>query len=297
MIKLIDYSKRFGSLQAVHPTNLEIVKGEIYALLGPNGGGKTTIFKSIVGLCRPTAGNIEVAGEDVWQRPELVKSGLSFLPQRVTIPENLTVEEVLKFFASMKGASSGRISEILELIEIKSELRQYVGELSGGMLQRLGLVITFLADVPLYILDEPTLNLDLTGTKRFRRFVKGLKDKGKTVLFSSHTLLDAESLADRVGVMVDGRLVLDQSVSDFRARVKNQSNMVLVLAGRNPSLVDIALRNGAITAEFENGYFRYRADQVNQIKVLEAIRQTGEEIINISTEKPSLDQLVEAHYE
>ena len=297
MIRLEGCSRKYGKFQAVYPTDLHVRPGEIYALLGPNGGGKTTLLKSIVGLARPDSGTVVVYANDLWERPETAKAGLTYLPQRVTIPENLTVLEVLRFFAGMKDAAAGRIGEVLDKIDIKAAMDQKVGALSGGMLQRLALVITFLGDTPVYVLDEPTLNLDLAGTRRFRNFLKALKTEGKTVLFSSHTLMDAETLADRVGVMVKGRLVIDASVAEFRQRVKNQTRMTLVVAGSSPDLVNIALDSGATSAEFENGYFRYRADQARQIKVLEAIRRTGVEILDISTEQPALDQLVEEHYE
>jgi ABC-type multidrug transport system ATPase subunit len=297
VIRIKNYSKKYGSFQAVHPTNLHVREGETYALLGPNGGGKTTVLKSIVGLSRPDSGSVLIAGENMWQNPESVKDRLSFLPQRVTIPENLTPREVLEFFVRMKGAQPDRIDEILGHIDVKGNLDQKIGELSGGMLQRLGLVIAFLGETPVYVLDEPSLNLDLDGVKRLRHYVNILKGMGKTIIFSSHTMVDAESMADRVGVMVKGHLVLDQLVADFRNRVKDQTNMVLVLASQIPSLIETALGAGASTAEYENGYFRYCADQTSQIKVLEAIREAGGDIINISTEKPGLDQLIEEHYE
>jgi len=297
VIRLSDYSKKYGSFQAVYPTDMHIGEGEVYALLGPNGGGKTTLLKSVVGLSRPDTGTVTIAGENLWEKPEQVKAQLSYLPQRVTLPESLTVGEVLNFFATIKGAPADRIEELLELIDIKAEMRQRTGTLSGGMLQRLGLVITFLADTPVYVLDEPTLNLDMGGVRCLRKYLAKLKSNKKTVLFTSHAMVDAESLADRVAVMASGRLALEQPVAEFRTRVKNQTDMVLVLAGHEETLVDVALQSGATEAEFENGYFRYRADQIEQIKVLEAIRETGTDIISISTQKPSLDQLVEEHYD
>jgi len=297
MIKLIDYSKKYGSFEAVCKTNLNIKRGEIFALLGPNGGGKTTMFKSIVGLTQPTTGKVLIDNENLWSDSEKVKGLISFLPQRISIPDNLKIKEVLNFFASLKQVSTNRIDEILEQIDIKSDLNHYVGELSGGMIQRLGLVITFLGDVPIYILDEPTLNLDLKGIKKFRSYIRKLKAKGKTILLSTHALLEAESIADRVGVIAKGKIVMDQNVSEFRERVENQSSMILVLSNKNPDFIQIALQNGAVTAEFENGYLRYQADQINQIKVIEAIRQNGGGILNMATEKPNLDLLIGEHYE
>jgi ABC-type multidrug transport system ATPase subunit len=297
MIKLIDHSKKYGSFEAVARTDLNIERGEIFALLGPNGGGKTTMLKSIVGLTRPTTGKILIGNADLWSHSEIVKSKLSFLPQRITIPDNLKIKEVLNFFASLKQVSTERIDEVLEQIDITSDLNQYVGELSGGMIQRLGLVITFLGDVPIYILDEPTLNLDLNGIKKFRAFIRDQKEKGKTILLSTHALFEAESIADRVGVLVKGRIVMDHDISEFRERVEEQTRIILVLSNKNPDFIRIALQNGAMTAEFENGYLRYRADQDNQIRVMEAIRQNGGGILNIATEKPTLDRLIGEHYE
>lgn len=296
MIKLNSYSKKYGKFRAIYPTDLNVESGETYALLGPNGSGKSTILKSVVGLSRPTTGEILIEGENLWKDPEKVKAKLAFMPQRLTIPDNLTVGEVLRFFGSMKNVPQIRVEEALEHIEIKADMKQHVGALSGGMLQRLGLVITILGDSPIIVLDEPTLNLDLVGMKHFRRYLRQSKSRGKTILFSSHTLLDAEGLADRVGVLVSGRMVLDQSVAEFKEKVKNQTRMVLVLGERKPGLEQIALRNGAHRAEYENGYFFYHADQAHQIKVLESIRQAGVEILHIVTQQPSLDQLVEDHY-
>jgi len=164
-------------------------------------------------------------------------------------------------------------------------------------MQRLGLVITFLGDVPIYILDEPTLNLDLNGTRKFRTLIRKQKEIGKTIILSTHALLEAESIADRVGVIAKGKIVMDQDVREFRERVENQTNMLLVLSNKKPEFIQIALQNGAATAEFENGHLRYRADQINQIKVIEAIRQNGGGILNIATEKPNLDRLIGEHYE
>ncbi|MCP4704457.1 MAG: ABC transporter ATP-binding protein [candidate division Zixibacteria bacterium] len=297
MIKVLDYSKKYGSFEAVKKTNLHIRRGEIYALLGPNGGGKTTMFKSIVGLSKPTTGKILIDNEDLWEKSEEVKSKLSFLPQRITIPDNLKIREVLKFFSSLKQVSKNRVDEVLSQIDITGNLNQYVGELSGGMIQRLGLVITFLGDVPIYVLDEPTLNLDLNGIKKFRSFICKQKEYGKTILLSTHALLEAESIADRVGVVASGKIVLNQKVSEFRERVENKTSMLLVLTNQDPNLIAVALQNGAVTAEFENGHLRYRADQINQIKVIEAIRKNGGGILNIATEKPNLNRLIGEHYE
>lgn len=297
MIKIEGYSKKYGRVEAVKNLDLEIMEGETFALLGPNGSGKTTIIKSIVGLSRPTTGKIYIEGNDPWKDPEVTRASISYLPQRVTLPDNLKVGEVLSFFSKIKKAPASEIDTILDYLAVTDDMGQYVGNLSGGMLQRLGLVISFIGDPRIIVMDEPTLNLDLTGMKSFRRYINLLKDEGKTILFSSHSLADAEQMSERVGIIVDGELKAVESLGSFKERIKSQIGVILVLSEKNPNLVDLALNKGAVSAAFQNGYFLYSAERSRQIGVLDAIRDSGVEILSIRTEHPSLDKLVEEYYE
>lgn len=298
MIQLLDYSKTYGrSFTAVQKLNLRIKRGETYALLGPNGSGKSTILRSIAGLSRPSTGRILIGDEDIWRKPEKVKGNISYMPQRVDIPHNLKILEVLEFFCGLKGVDKSRIDRATSRIDIIGGIDQKVGELSGGMLQRLGLIITLLDDTEVYLLDEPTLNLDVQGIQQFRSFLELLKAAGKTILFSSHSLTDAEKLTDRVGVLVKGRMVMDSSSEQFKSWVKKNTLTKLVVDRKEPILVDIALDNGAFKAEFENGYFRYQAEETNQIRIIEAIRKGGFEILSLTSDRPNLDRMVEGMYD
>ena len=298
MIELFEYSKRYTkSVTAVNNLNLRIERGETYALLGPNGSGKSTILRSIAGLIRPTTGRIMIDGEDLWIKQEIVKGNISYLPQRLDIPHNLKVIEVLEFFCDLKEVARSRIEYAVNKINIIGELDQKIGELSGGMLQRLGLVITLLKDTGVYLMDEPTLNLDIQGIRQFRSFLDDLRLAGKTILFSSHSLLDAEKLTDRVGILIKGDLVMNASGEEFRKWVKNNTLMKLVVDRRDMSLVDIAVQNGALKAEFQNGYFSYRAEETNQIRVIEAIRKGGFDILSLTSDKPNIDRMVDELYE
>jgi ABC-2 type transport system ATP-binding protein len=293
MIQLLDYSKTYGRFTAVQKLNLRIRRGETYALLGPNGSGKSTILRSIAGLGRPSTGRILIYDEDIWEQPEKVKENISYLPQRLEIPHNLKVIEVLEFFCGLKSVDKTRIDWAISKIDIIGGIDQKTGELSGGMLQRLGLIITLLKDTEVYLLDEPTLNLDVQGIQQFRNLLEVLKAAGKTILFSSHSLTDAEKLTDRVGIMIKGKMVMDSSGEQFKLWVKNNTLTKLVVDRRDAALVDIALDNGALKAAFDNGYFRYQAEEANQIKIIEAIRKRGFEILSLSSDRPNLDRIVE----
>ncbi|MCP4656697.1 MAG: ABC transporter ATP-binding protein, partial [bacterium] len=199
MVRLEQFEKRYGSIHAVKRVDLEVRPGEAFVLLGANGSGKTTILRVVCGLHAPSSGRVLVDGVDVAADPREAKRKLAYLPQRVTVPELLTGREVLAFYAGLGGVEGARVDEALDLMGLAADANRYAREYSGGMVQRLGLAITWLREVPLLLLDEPTLNLDPTGTELFREWARGLKERGVTVLFTSHILHEALHLADRVG--------------------------------------------------------------------------------------------------
>jgi len=217
MISVQLLTKRFGKFTAVDGVSLEIKEGEIFAFLGPNGSGKTTTMKSLVGLVKPTSGKILVNGIDVQMHPKEAKMAVSYLPQRVVFPENLTAREIVRFFASLRGVPQTKADEVLERARFNGFSDKPVSEFSGGMIQRLGLAVISLPNAQILLLDEPTASLDPQGVKRFREFVLEQKEQGKTIVFSTHMLAEAEQLADRVGIFVGGKLVAQESVESLRA--------------------------------------------------------------------------------
>jgi Cu-processing system ATP-binding protein len=192
-------------------------EGEVFAFLGPNGSGKTTTLKSIVGLVIPTEGTVKINGIDVHRHPRSARQMVSYLPQRVVFPEPLTAREILVFHARLRGLEAGDGERMIERARFTGTADRPVGTFSGGMVQRLGLAVVALPDSPVLLLDEPTANLDPQGVKRFREFIMQQKEAGKTIIFSTHLLAEAEQLADRVGIFVGGRLVAEESVESLRA--------------------------------------------------------------------------------
>jgi len=224
MINVQGLTKSFDAFTAVDGVSFEVRDGETFALLGPNGSGKSTILKSIAGLIKPSAGEIAIGGVDALKRPQEARKAISFLPQRVGFHDCLTAREVMQFYCRLRKLPPSRIEDVVHSSEFNfngfSEKR--VSELSGGMKQKLGLAVACLADAPVLLLDEPTVSLDPAGAIAFRKFLRTLKEAGKTIVFTSHVLADVEILADRVAVLVDGKLTALVPIEELRMRIADK---------------------------------------------------------------------------
>jgi ABC-type multidrug transport system ATPase subunit len=200
----------------VNDISFEVRRGEVFALLGPNGSGKTTTMKSVVGLDVPTRGRVVVNGIDVLRQPKQARQFVSYLPQRVVFPEIFTARELLRFYGRIRKLRNERADEALAGARFNGFSDKLVSEFSGGMIQRLGLAVVTMPDAPILLLDEPTANLDPLGVKRFRDFVLEQRQQRKTIVFSTHLLHEAEQLADRVAIFVAGKLVALESIENLR---------------------------------------------------------------------------------
>jgi heme ABC exporter ATP-binding subunit CcmA len=217
-IKVQNLTKKFGDFMALNDVSFTVAEGETLALLGPNGSGKTTSLKCLVGLTIPTSGRISVGNHDLATQTREAKSLMSYLPQRVAFHEQLTAREVLQFHCRLRRLSAQRIDETFATptFHFNGFSDRPVSQLSGGMLQRLGLAVACLPNAPILVLDEPTSSLDPKGAVQFRQFLAELKRQGRTIVFSSHLLNEVVQLADRVAIMVEGRLVVLQPAAAFQ---------------------------------------------------------------------------------
>ena len=297
LIQLEGFQKRYGPVEAVRGIDLEVKRGEAFAFLGPNGGGKTTVLRALAGLHSPSGGKILIDGRDVEEEPDQVKRLMSYLPQRTTMPGLLTAREVLELFARLGEAPASRVEEVLDLFVLGDDADRYTREFSGGMLQRLGLAVAFLREVPLYILDEPTLNLDSLGTQRLRDHLKKLGENGTTVLFSSHNLHDTMQTADRVAVLVEGRLVKVEDVSVFRNTVTRETKVRVVLASTTDAMLNAAREAGADVTDRNGRHVHFRALPERRLEVVRAIEKAGGAIEEFHTEAPDWDALVRPHFQ
>lgn len=225
MIRVANLSKRFGAFTAVRNVTFEIRRGEVFAFLGPNGSGKTTTLKTMAGLAHPSEGTVHIGGYDMSREPLKARQLFSYLPQRVSFPEQLSPREILRFYARVRGIPQSFAEEALRKAQWNGFADKPVGQFSGGMIQRLGMSVASIADAPILFLDEPTANLDPQGVKRFREFILEQKSRQKTVIFTTHLLDEAEQLADRVGIFVSGAMVACESVDLLRTTVAASASL------------------------------------------------------------------------
>jgi ABC-2 type transport system ATP-binding protein len=213
---------------AVRDLNLRIETGEVYGLLGPNGSGKSTTLKIILGLVSPTRGRTKILGRD----SSLVESRatVGFLPENPYFYKFLTGEETLRFFGKLCGLNGAqlknRIRELLELVGLTNARDQRLSNYSKGMLQRIGLAQALINEPKLVVLDEPTAGVDPAGSRDIRNLIVDLKERGVTVLLSSHLLTQVQEICDRIGILARGALVREGRLEELIA-IENQSELVL----------------------------------------------------------------------
>ena len=208
VVRVADVVKRFGPLVAVGGVSFEIVHGEIFGLLGPNGSGKTTTIRMLCGLMTPTAGAIEVAGVDVVKHPDDVKPRIGYMSQAFGLYRDLSVEENLRFYAGVYDLSEGLdplVTRTLELMRLTPTRKQVAGTLSGGNKQRLALGCALMHDPPVLFLDEPTAGVDPAARRLFWQIIRELSDRGTTMIVTTHYMDEAERF-DRLAMLSRGHL-------------------------------------------------------------------------------------------
>ena len=205
-------TKRFGSgVLAVDSVDMSVRRGEVYGFLGPNGAGKTTTLRMLVGLIRPTTGTAAVAGHAPGDPAGLGRIG-SLIESPGFYPY-LSGRENLRVVADLAGVDHKRVEEVLDIVELGTRARRKFGTYSTGMKQRLGVACALLKDPELLILDEPTNGLDPQGMAEMRKLIKDIGQGDRTVLLSSHLLGEVQQICDRVGVISNGKLVKQSTVS------------------------------------------------------------------------------------
>ncbi len=201
--------KRFGKREAVKDLSLCVPRGELFALLGLNGAGKSTTVRMLSCLLRPDGGQARVIGHSITEEPEAVKCRIGVSPQENAVARKLTVEENLRLMAGLyhsdREAALARVRELEDIFSLDRVREQKAGTLSGGWQRRLSIAMALAGEVELLFLDEPTLGLDVVARRELWHFIEALKGR-MTVILTTHYMEEAETLADRVGIMTDGTL-------------------------------------------------------------------------------------------
>lgn len=272
--------------------SLSVHRGEIFGFLGPNGSGKTTTIKVLMGLIGATSGTARILGRlagDVEMRRRI-----GFLPEAPYFYDYLTAEEFLTFYGRLAGMARdvlrARVPHLLELVGLAEARTRQLRKFSKGMLQRVGLAQALIHDPELIILDEPMSGLDPIGRKQVRDLILGLRDQGKTVFFSTHIIPDVEMICDRVGVIVKGRLLAIGRVDELVSQGHTQSIEVVcqgIAAEQVPAIRAMASR--VVQHGTQALVVLPRPDCLEA--VLAEVRKHGGALISVTPHKGSLEEL------
>ena len=216
-------TKYYGSLVALNDVSLEIEEGEFFGLLGPNGAGKTTLISILAGLCRPTAGSVEVMGHDVQADFREARRLLGIVPQELVFDPFFTVRETLQFQSGYFGIKNNGewIDEILHHLGLADKANKNMRALSGGMKRRVLVAQALVHRPPVIVLDEPTAGVDVELRQSLWKFISRLNQEGHTIVLTTHYLEEAQELCGRIAMLKKGQIVALDTTANLLARVNN----------------------------------------------------------------------------
>jgi len=289
-------TKRFGRVLAVDHLDLEVRAGELYGFLGPNGAGKSTTLRMLCGIMEPTEGEGRVLGIDLRRYPERVKSAISYMSQRFSLYDDLTVDENLTFYARVymvpRAERAARIGRMLRLADLVGRERQLSAQLSGGYRQRLALACALVHTPRLIFLDEPTAGVDPVSRRTFWALIRRLADEGTTILVTTHYMDEAE-LCDSLGFIYQGRLIATGSPADIKTR--DFGRVVVEVAADDPRAAAEALADWDAVEEVVRAGARLRLIIVpggpDAAAVAEFLRARGLTVSLAVAVEPSVEDL------
>lgn len=215
MISFRNIQKSFGKLQVLDQVNFDISDGGIVAILGPNGSGKTTLLKILLGMVLPDGGTITYENEDI-SRSHKYRKHIGYLPQIARFPDNLKVSELIAMIADIRNEPSAP-APLIKLFGLEKFLDKKLGNLSGGTRQKVNIVLTFMFDTPVIVLDEPTAGLDPVSLIKLKDLINSEKAKGKIILITSHIMSLVEELADEVVFLLEGNIHFKGTIADLKS--------------------------------------------------------------------------------
>jgi len=221
MIEFKNLYKKFGKLTVLDGLDLSIKKGGIFAILGPNGSGKTTLIKCLLGMVIPNHGEIIFEKQSVLKKWEY-RNNLNYLPQIANFPPNLTVSELISMVKNLRPKESNE-KELIDLFGLNEFLNKKLGNLSGGTKQKVNIVLTFMFDSDLIILDEPTTGLDPIALIHLKELIRLEKEKGKTILITTHIMSVVDELADEIVFLLDGKIYFKGSIEALKKQTQNEN--------------------------------------------------------------------------
>jgi nitrous oxidase accessory protein len=282
-ISVTGLTKRFGKVTAVNELSFEIRQSEAVALWGPNGAGKTTVLRCLLGLL-PCQGTAYVLGAPCGPRGRASRRLLGYVPQEVRLHADQTVRETVSFYARLRRVTSERVNQLLRDWGLDDVDRRPVRQLSGGMKQKVALVIALLSDPPVLLLDEPTSNLDARARREFCSLLERLKTAGKTLLFCTHRPSEVWRLADRVLVLERGRLVCDGPPETVREHLLEAASLCLIVPLDESADAEARLLDAGFDAHRTGARIWVEAPAGRKLEAIELLNRGGVRILDFDLE-------------
>jgi len=231
-------TKDYGDVRAVDGLTLSVSEAEVFGLLGPNGSGKTTTINCLTGILKPTSGTVRVGGFDVRTHGHEARQMMGVSPQETAVYQYLTGKENVELFGKLYSISKGtlgpRVDYVLEKVGLIEESGHRVGKYSGGMKRRVSIAMALVTDPKIVLLDEPTVGMDPQARRSVWDFILELRDKGKTIVLTTHYMEEADELCDEVGIIDHGRLIALGSPTDLKEKyhARDLEDVFIQLTGR-----------------------------------------------------------------
>lgn len=282
-------TKKFGKLKALDKIDLEIKKGEVYGFIGPNGAGKTTAIRVILGILKADEGDTKVFKMDAWSDAVEIHKKVAYVPGEVNLWPNLTGGEVIDLFTSLRGeVNKQKRDELIRRfnLDTSKKCRTY----SKGNRQKVALIAAFASDADLFILDEPTSGLDPLMEQEFHKCIAEVKKEGKSVLLSSHILVEVEKLCDKVSIIKNGKIIESGILKEMKHLTRTN-----IYAETKKEIKGIEKLSGIHSfAKKESGY----SFQVDNSMLPDIIKKISDfEVVKIESYPPTLEELFMRHYE
>ncbi len=298
MLKIRNLTKRYGRHTALDSLDLQIDRGEIFGFVGPNGAGKTTTMKIMAGLLKADAGEIYIDDIKLFEDYNRLKEVIGYMPDFFGVYDNLQVMEYLEFYASAYGMETRQArrlgGHLLEMVHLEGKEECYVDELSRGMKQRLCLARALIHDPQFLILDEPASGLDPRSRFEFKEILKELRDNGKTIIISSHILMELAEMCTSIGIIERGKMILQGSIKDILEtvdtsnpliiRVYDQVDTAVLLLKREEKIESLTIRGNSIFASFSG-------NREEEARLLKTLIDNGVLVQSFSREQGSLESL------
>ncbi|MDD5419538.1 MAG: ABC transporter ATP-binding protein [Methanomicrobiaceae archaeon] len=290
MIAARSLRKVHGSFPALDDVSLDIDNGQIFGVIGHNGAGKTTLLKILAGLIAPTSGSLAIDGIDAVQKPLLLRQTLGYLPEESRLYETMTAESYLAFFGEIYGLPAAAIAErrerLLASLALEADGKK-LGELSKGMKRKVAIARSLIHDPSLLIYDEPTSGLDPMTSRFVIEYIKGLRRRGKTVVFSAHNLYQVEEICDAVMILRRGKAVACGSMDELRERFGSVTYWI------HFRIDDASRLDPAIEAAGSNGQWTATARETRDLnRIVGAIAASGGTIERIESRYPTLEEML-----